>query len=220
KAKNCTIEAARIIKEAAEKAGLPENIIAWIDEPSLDITAVIMKEVDLILATGGPGMVHAAYSSGTPAVGVGPGNCNVIFDETCDIKNAVASTIHSKTFDNGMICASEQSITAVDSIYNAVKKEFQNSRCYFLNADEAKKVGELFFNPVTHGVNPAIVGRPAVTIAEMAGVTVPADTKVLIAETDDTSHSNAWANEKLSPLLGMFRAKDFETALDICDKLV
>ena len=219
-AKKCTIEAARIMKEAAEKAGLPENIICWMDEGSIEMTQVMMKEVDVIMATGGAGMVKAAYSSGTPAIGVGPGNCNVIFDDTCDIKNAVSSTIHSKTFDNGMICAAEQHVTVLDSIYDEVKKEFQNSRCYFLNKEEAAKVGEVFFNPANHGVKPSAVGRPATKLAEMAGVKVPADTKVLIAETDDSSHDNPWANEKLCPVLGMYRAKNFNEALELCAKLV
>ena len=219
-AKRCTIEAARIMREAAEKAGLPENIICWMDEGSIEMTQVMMKEVNLIMATGGAGMVKAAYSSGTPAIGVGPGNCNVIFDDTCDIKNAVSSTIHSKTFDNGMICAAEQHITVLDSIYDKVKKEFQESRCYFLTPEEAARVGEVFFNPATHGVKASAVGRPAVKLAEMAGVKVPADTKVLIAETDDSSHDNPWANEKLCPVLGMYRAKNFNEALDLCAKLV
>lgn len=219
-AKRCTIEAARIMREAAEKAGLPENIICWMDEGSIEMTQVMMKEVNLIMATGGAGMVKAAYSSGTPAIGVGPGNCNVIFDDTCDIKDAVSSTIHSKTFDNGMICAAEQHITVLDSIYDKVKKEFQESRCYFLTPEEAARVGEVFFNPATHGVKASAVGRPAVKLAEMAGVNVPADTKVLIAETDDSSHDNPWANEKLCPVLGMYRAKNFDEALDLCAKLV
>ena len=219
-AKRCTIEAARIMREAAEKAGLPENIICWMDEGSIEMTQVMMKEVNLIMATGGAGMVKAAYSSGTPAIGVGPGNCNVIFDDTCDIKNAVSSTIHSKTFDNGMICAAEQHITVLDSIYDKVKKEFQESRCYFLTPEEAARVGEVFFNAATHGVKASAVGRPAVKLAEMAGVKVPADTKVLIAETDDSSHDNPWANEKLCPVLGMYRAKNFNEALDLCAKLV
>ncbi len=219
-AKRCTIEAARIMREAAEKAGLPENIICWMDEGSIEMTQVMMKEVNLIMATGGAGMVKAAYSSGTPAIGVGPGNCNVIFDDTCDIKNAVSSTIHSKTFDNGMICAAEQHITVLDSIYDKVKKEFQESRCYFLTPEESARVGEVFFNPATHGVKASAVGRPAVKLAEMAGVKGPADTKVLIAETDDSSHDNPWANEKLCPVLGMYRAKNFNEALDLCAKLV
>ena len=219
-AKRCTIEAARIMNEAAMKAGLPENIIAWVDEGSIEMTQIMMKEVDVIMATGGSGMVKAAYSSGTPAIGVGPGNCNVVMDDTCDIKHAVASIIHSKTFDNGMICAAEQHITVLDSIYDKVKKELQDSRCYFLTKEEAVKVGDLFFNAATHGVKAGAVGRPAVKLAEMAGIKVPADTKVLIAETDDTSHDNPWANEKLCPVLGMFRAKTFEEACEICYKLV
>ena len=219
-AKRCTIEAVRIMKEAAEKAGLPENVICWIDESSIEMTQVMMREVDVIMATGGSGMVKAAYSSGTPAIGVGPGNCNVVFEESCDIRNAVASTIHSKTFDNGMICACEQHITVMDSIYDKVKEEFRRSRCYFLNKEEAAKVAEVFFNPKNHGVKPTAVGRPATKLAEMAGVKVPPDTKVLIAETDDTSHDNPWANEKLCTVLGMFRAKTFEEAMDICYKLV
>ncbi len=219
-AKRCTIEAARIMKEAAEKAGLPEDIIVWMDESSIEMTQVMMKEVNLIIATGGSGMVKAAYSSGTPAIGVGPGNCNVIFDETCDLEHAVESTIHSKTFDNGMICASEQHITVVDSIYEEAKERMKAARCYFLNEEESKKVGEVFFNPANHGVKPTAVGRAATKLAEMAGVKVPADTKVLVSEQTDTSHDNPWANEKLCPVLGMYRAKDFEQALDICEKLV
>lgn len=219
-AKNCTVEAAKIMNEAAMKAGLPENIITWIDEPSLELSAVFMKAVDVVIATGGEAMVRAAYSSGTPAIGVGPGNCNVIIDETADIKTAVASIIHSKTFDNGVICASEQHITVVDSIYKDVKKLMQESRCHFLTAAEAKKVGEVFFNAATHGVKAGAVGRSAMVLAEMAGIKVPEGTKVLVAETADTSHDNAWANEKLCPVLGMFKAKDFDEALAICSKLV
>jgi len=220
KAKNCTIYAAKIMKEAAEAAGLPKNIINWIEEPSIDLSAMLMKEVDLILATGGEGMVRAAYASGTPAIGVGPGNCNVIIDDSCDIRMAVASIIHSKTFDNGMICATEQHVTVLESIYDKVKEEFANSRCYFLNKDEADKIAKVFFNPKTHGVNANAFGRSVLQLAEMGGVTVPSNTKVLIAETDDTSHDNAWANEKLCPVLGMYKAKDFAEAMDICDKLV
>ncbi len=219
-AKKSTCEAARIMLEAAVAEGAPDHIIGWIDEPSLEVGGAAMKKCDMILATGGEGMVRAAYSSGTPAIGVGPGNCNVIFDDTCDIKNAVASTIHSKTFDNGMICASEQHITVLESIYDKVKKEFEESRCYFLDEEEARKVSQVFFNAVNHGVNASAVGQSAVRLAEMAGIKVPEDTKVLIAETTDTSHDNPWANEKLCPVLGMFRAKNFEEAMDICDKLV
>ena len=179
-----------------------------------------MKKVDLILATGGEGMVRAAYSSGTPAIGVGPGNCNVVIDESADLRMAVESIIHSKTFDNGMICATEQHVTVLKSVYKEVKNLFKDARCYFINDDEAAKVAEIFFNPETHGVRPPIVGQPAAKIANMAGFEVTAETKVLIYETNDTSHDNPWANEKLSPLLGMFKAKDLDEAFDICDKLV
>ncbi len=220
KAKSCTIAAAKIMKEAAVLAGMPKDIITWVEEPSLDLSAMLMKEVDLILATGGEGMVRAAYSSGTPAIGVGPGNCNVIIDDSCDIRTAVASIIHSKTFDNGMICATEQHVTVLESIYDQVKQEFANSRCYFLNKDEADKVAKVFFNAKTHGVNANAFGRSVLQLAEMAGVTVPTNTKVMMFETDDTSHDNAWANEKLCPLLGMYKAKDFDEAMDICAKLV
>ena len=220
KAKNCTIRAAQIMKEAAEAAGLPKHIISWIEEPSLDLSALLMKEVDLILATGGEGMVRAAYSSGTPAIGVGPGNCNVIIDDSCDIRTAVASIIHSKTFDNGMICASEQHITVLASVYDEVKRLLKEARCYFLNDDEAAKVAEVFFNSKTHGVKPAAVGQTACHLAEMAGIEVPYDTKVLIYETNDTSHDCAWANEKLTTLLGMYKAETLDEAFDICYKLV
>lgn len=220
RAVNCTLTAARIMKEAAEKAGLPENVINWVEKPSLDISALLMKKVDLILATGGEGMVRAAYSSGTPAIGVGPGNCNVVIDESADLRMAVESIVHSKTFDNGMICATEQHVTVLKSVYKEVKNLFKDARCYFLNDDEAAKVAEIFFNPETHGVRPPIVGQPAAKIAQMAGFEVPQETKVLIYETDDTSHDNPWANEKLSPLLGMFKAKNLDEAFDICAKLV
>lgn len=220
KAKNCTIEAARIMKEAAVAAGLPENAITWIEKPALDISAVLMKSVDTIVATGGEGMVHAANSSGTPAIGVGPGNCNVIIDDSADLRMAVESIIHSKTFDNGMICAAEQHLTVLKGVYNEVKALMKDARCYFLNKEEAQKVAAVFFNPRTHGVNAAAVGHTAVDLAEMAGITVPPETKVLVAETKDTSHDNPWANEKLCTVLGMFKADDLDQAYDICDKLV
>ena len=220
KAKNCTIRAAQIMKEAAEAAGLPQHIISWIEEPSLDMSALLMKEVDLILATGGEGMVRSAYSSGTPAIGVGPGNCNVIIDDSCDIRTAVASIIHSKTFDNGMICASEQHITVLASVYDEVKRLLKEARCYFLNDEEAAKVADVFFNAKTHGVKPDAVGQTACRLAEMAGIEVPYDTKVLIHETDDTSHDCPWANEKLTTLLGMYKAETLDEAFDICYKLV
>lgn len=217
---HCTIEAARIMKEAAEKAGCPKDIISWLDVSSLDLTHHMMESVDFIIATGGSGMVKAAYASGTPAIGVGPGNCNVIFDSSCDIKNAVASTIHSKTFDNGMICASEQHVTVLDDIYDKTKNEFANSRCYFLNDEEAKKVADVFFDYQSHGVKAQAVGQPATKIAQIAGIVVPETTKVLIYETNNTNPDHPWACEKLSPILGMYRAKTFDEALDICFKLV
>ena len=216
----CSIAAARIMRDAAIEAGLPEHVISWIETPTLEISDVLMKKVDLIMATGGSGMVHAAYSSGTPAIGVGPGNCNVVIDETADLRMAVESIIHSKTFDNGMICASEQHITVLSSVYDEVKALLKDARCYFLNDEEAPKVAEVFFNPKNHGVKPAAVGQTATRLAEMAGITVPYDTKVLIYETNDTSHDNPWANEKLTTLLGMFRADTLDEAYDICAKLV
>ena len=216
----CSIAAARIMRDAAIEAGLPENIITWIETPALDISDYLMKHVDLIIATGGSGMVHAAYSSGTPAIGVGPGNCNVVIDETADLRMAVESIIHSKTFDNGMICATEQHITVLSSVYDEVKKLLQAARCYFLNEEEAAKVAEVFYNPKNHGVKPPAVGQTAVKLAEMAGITVPAHTKVLIYETNDPSHDNPWANEKLTTLLGMFKADTLDEAYDICAQLV
>ena len=216
----CSIEAARIMRNAAIEAGLPENVISWISEPSLEISPVLMQSVDLIMATGGAGMVKAAYSSGKPALGVGPGNCNVIIDESADLRMAVESIIHSKTFDNGMICAAEQHITVLDSVYDEVKALLKDARCYFLNDEEANAVGEVFFNPVTHGVKPGAVGQTASRLAEMAGFSVPYDTKVLVYETDSCSHDNPWANEKLTTLLGMYRAKDLDEAFDICATLV
>lgn len=216
----CSIAAARIMREAAIQAGLPEHVISWIETPSLEISDVLMKKVDLIMATGGAGMVHAAYSSGTPAIGVGPGNCNVVIDETADLRMAVESIIHSKTFDNGMICATEQHITVLSSVYDEVKALLKDARCYFLNDEEAPKVAKVFFNSQNHGVNPPAVGQTAVRLAEMAGIQVPYDTKVLIYETNDTSHENPWANEKLTTLLGMFRADTLDEAFDICAKLV
>lgn len=220
RAKKSTIEAAKIVLEAAVAAGAPEDIIAWIDIPSLEMTTLVMKEADIILATGGPGMVHSAYSSGKPALGVGAGNTPAIIDDTADILLAVNSIIHSKTFDNGMICASEQHITVLASVYDEVKRLLKEARCYFLKDDEAAKVAEVFFNSKTHGVKPGAVGQTANRLAEMAGIDVPYDTKVLIYETDDTSHDCAWANEKLTTLLGMYKAETLDEAYDICYKLV
>ena len=220
RALKCTIAAAKIMEEAAIEAGLPENIINWIDKPSIDASQMLMKESDMILATGGEGMVHAAYSSGTPAVGVGPGNCNVVIDESADLRTAVESIIHSKTFDNGMICATEQHITVLESVYKDVKALMKEARCYFLTKSEASKVAAITHNPETGGVNPNAVGQTALKLAEMAGIKVPPETKVLVAETDDTSHSNPWACEKLTTTLGMFKAKTLDEAFDTCDKLV
>ncbi len=220
RAKACTIRAAEIMRDAAIEAGMPANAISWIMTPSLDISDMLMKESDLVIATGGSGMVHAAYSSGTPALGVGPGNCNVVIDDSADLRMAVESIIHSKTFDNGMICAAEQHITVLSSVYDEVKDLLKRARCYFLNDEEADAVAKVFFNFKTHGVNPPAVGQSAVHLAEMAGFEVPADTKVLIRETDDTSHDNPWACEKLTTLLGMFKADTLDEAFDICYKLV
>lgn len=220
RAKRSTAEAARIVLEAAIEAGAPEHIISWIDVPSLDMTNLVMKECDCILATGGPGMVRSAYSSGKPALGVGAGNVPAIIDESADILLAVNSIIHSKTFDNGMICASEQHITVLASVYDEVKRLLKEARCYFLNDEEAAKVADVFFNAKTHGVKPDAVGQTACRLAEMAGIEVPYDTKVLIHETDDTSHDCPWANEKLTTLLGMYKAETLDEAFDICYKLV
>ncbi|MBO7709510.1 MAG: bifunctional acetaldehyde-CoA/alcohol dehydrogenase [Lachnospiraceae bacterium] len=218
RAKGCTIEAARIVYEAAVAAGAPENIIGWIDEPSLEMTNLVMKESDCILATGGPGMVRAAYSSGKPALGVGAGNTPVIIDSTADIKMAVSSIIHSKTFDNGMICASEQSVTVLSDVYDAVKAEFAARGCYFLQGDEIAKVGQTVI--INGSVNAKIVGQKAHTIAKMAGVDVPEKTKILIGEVESTDISEPFAHEKLSPVLAMYKADTFEEALRTAEQLV
>ena len=218
RAKGCTIEAAKVVLEAAVKAGAPENIIGWIDVPSLDLTNQVMRDSDLILATGGPGMVTAAYSSGKPALGVGPGNTPVILDDTADIKMAVSSILHSKTFDNGMICASEQSVTVLAPVYDAVKKEFAARGAYFLKGDELDKVRSIIL--VNGTVNAKIVGQSAHTIAKMAGVDVPVDAKVLIGEVKSTDPSEPFAHEKLSPVLAMYKAETFDEALQKAERLV
>ena len=218
RAKASTIAAAKVVYEAAVAAGAPENIIGWIDSPSLELTNEVMKESDTILATGGPGMVKAAYSSGKPALGVGAGNTPVIIDDSADIQLAVNSIIHSKTFDNGMICASEQSVTIVGDIYDAVKKEFQYRGCYFLKGDELDKVRHTIM--INGALNAKIVGQSACTIAQMAGVEVPAGTKILIGEVESVDLSEEFAHEKLSPVLAMYRAKDFDEALVKAEKLV
>lgn len=219
RAKKCTIEAAKIILEAAVKAGAPEGIIGWVEEPTIELSNALMKSVDVILATGGPGMVKAAYSSGNPAIGVGPGNVPVIMDSTCDIQTAVYSVIHSKTFDNGMICASEQSVTAIADIYDEVKAEFIKRGCHVLNSEELDKVRSIILTEAGT-VNAKIVGQPAAVIAEMAGVTVPANTKILIGEVTSVDISEPFAHEKLSPVLALYKAKDFATAVDMADQLV
>ena len=219
RAKKCTAEAARIVLEAAVKAGAPEGIIGCIEEPTIELSNELMKSVDVILATGGPGMVKAAYSSGKPAIGVGPGNVPVIMDSSCDIQTAVYSVIHSKTFDNGMICASEQSVTALADIYDKVKAEFIKRGCHVLNKEELDKVRKIILTEAGT-VNAKIVGQPAAVIAEMAGVAVPSDTKILIGEVTSVDVSEPFAHEKLSPVLALYKAKDFDTALDMADQLV
>ena len=218
RAKKCTIDAAKIVLEAAVAAGAPEGIIAWIDTPSLELSNMVMRECDLTLATGGPGMVKAAYSSGKPAIGVGPGNTPAIIDDSADIQLAVSSVIHSKTFDNGMICASEQSVVVLDSVYDTVKAEFLTRGCHILNDEELQKVRDIIL--INGSINAKIVGQSASTIAQLAGFTVPEYTKILIGEVDSVELSEAFAHEKLSPVLAMYRAVDFEDALCKAETLV
>ena len=218
RAKNSTIAAAKIVRDAAIAAGAPEDIIGWIDVPSLEMTNTLMKDADIILATGGPGMVKAAYSSGKPALGVGAGNTPAIIDETADITLAVNSIIHSKTFDNGMICASEQSVIVEEKIYSAVKKEFKARGCYFLNADETEKVRKTII--INGALNAKIVGQKAAKIAALAGVTVPEETKIIIGEVESVELSEEFAHEKLSPVLAMYKAKDFYDAMDKAERLI
>ena len=218
RAKKSTIAAAALVLEAAVKAGAPEGIINWIDIPSLDMTNLLMKEADIILATGGPGMVKAAYSSGKPAVGVGAGNTPAIIDETADIILAVNSIIHSKTFDNGMICASEQSCIVHKNVYDKVKKEFAARGCYFLKKDEIEKVRKTIL--INGALNAKIVGQSAHRIAELAGVVVPEATKILIGEVESVDLSDEFAHEKLSPVLAMYKAKDIEDAFDKAEHLI
>ena len=218
RAKDCTAAAAKIVLDAAVAAGAPKGIIKCIDVPSLELTNKVMQDADCILATGGPGMVKAAYSSGKPALGVGPGNTPVIIDDTADVKLAVNSIIHSKTFDNGMICASEQSVTVLESIYKAVKDEFKYRGCYFLKKDELDKVRETIL--INGALNAKIVGQKAATIAKMAGVEVPEETKILIGEVESVDISEPFAHEKLSPVLAMYKAKTFDEALEKAAQLV
>ena len=218
RAKNSTIMAAKIVLDAAVKAGAPKDIVAWIDVPSLELTNHLMHEADLILATGGPGMVKSAYSSGKPALGVGAGNTPAIIDDSSDILLAVNSIIHSKTFDNGMICASEQTVIVLDSIYNKVRDEFERRGCYFLNDEELDKVRKTII--INGALNAKIVGQSAYTIAELSGIEVPVNTKILIGEVESTDLSEEFAHEKLSPVLGMYRANSFEEALDKASNLI
>ena len=218
RAKLSTIAAAKLVLEAAVEAGAPEEIISWVDIPSLDMTNLLMKEADIILATGGPGMVKAAYSSGKPALGVGAGNTPAIIDETADIVLAVNSIIHSKTFDNGMICASEQSVIVHQNIYDAVKAEFAERGCYFLNPEETEKVRKTII--INGSLNAKIVGQPAAKIAALAGVTVPAGTKIIIGEVESVDISEEFAHEKLSPVLAMYKATDIHDAFDKAEHLI
>ncbi|MDR0946850.1 MAG: bifunctional acetaldehyde-CoA/alcohol dehydrogenase [Ruminococcus sp.] len=218
RAKRCTIAAAKIVLEAAVKAGAPEGIIRWIDIPNLEMTTLVMKEADLILATGGPGMVKSAYSSGKPAVGVGAGNTPAVIDSTADVELAVNSIILSKTFDNGMICASEQSVIILSDVYEAVKSEFIKRGCYILSPEETAKVRKTII--INNSVNAKIVGQTAVKIAKMAGVEVPEHTKILIGEVESVDISEEFAHEKLSPVLAMYVAHSFEEAVAKAEHLI
>lgn len=218
RAKKSTIEATKIVLEAAIKAGAPKDIIAWIDVPSLELTNMLMQSADIILATGGPGMVKSAYSSGKPALGVGPGNTPAVIDESADILLAVNSIIHSKTFDNGMICASEQSVIVLDSIYDKVRDEFLRRNCYILNPEETEKVRKTII--INGALNAKIVGQKATRIAELAGINVPKNTKILIGEVESVEMSEEFAREKLSPVLAMYRAKNFAEAVDKAYRLI
>ncbi len=218
RAKNSTIAAAKIVLEAAVAAGAPEGIIGWIDVPSLEMTNLVMRESDIILATGGPGMVKAAYSSGKPALGVGAGNTPAIIDDTADITLAVSSIIHSKTFDNGMICASEQSVIVLKSVYDAVRREFEYRGCYFLTPEETEKVRKTII--INGALNAKIVGQSAHTIAALAGVEVPVTTKIIIGEVESVDIAEEFAHEKLSPVLAMYKAEDISDAFAKAERLV
>ena len=218
RAKKSTIAAAKVVLEAAVKAGAPQNIIGWIDEPSVELSQTLMRECDLTLATGGPGMVKAAYSSGKPAIGVGAGNVPAIIDETADLKTAVNSILLSKTFDNGVICASEQTVLVMDSVYKTVKDEFEYRGAYFLKENELDKVRKIIL--INGTLNADIVGKPAYKIAELAGFTIPKKTKVLIGEVESVELEEPFSHEKLSPILGMYKVKSFEEALKKAERLV
>ena len=218
RAKQSTIAAAKVVLDAAVKAGAPKDIIGWIDVPSLELTDTLMKEADIILATGGPGMVKAAYSSGKPALGVGAGNTPAVIDESADVILAVNSIIHSKTFDNGMICASEQSVIVDKKIYKAVHDEFAKRGCYFLKDDEKDKVRKTIL--INGSLNAKIVGQSAYKIAALAGVEVPENTKILIGEVTSVDISEEFAHEKLSPVLAMYKAEDFDDAVSKAEHLI
>ena len=218
RAKESTIAAAKIVMEAAEKAGAPKGLIGWVDVPSLELTNMVMKEADIILATGGPGMVKAAYSSGTPAIGVGAGNASAVIDKSADILNAVNSIILSKTFDNGMICATEQTIIAHKDVYDAVKAELIRRGCYFLNDEEKDKIRKTML--INGALNAKIVGQRPVTIAKLAGFDIPDDVKVIIGEVESTSVEEAFAHEKLTTILAMYKAESFEDAMDKAEQLL
>ena len=218
RAKRATIAAAKTVLDAAVQAGAPAGIIDWVDEPSLEMTNLAMKEADLILATGGPGMVKAAYGSGKPAVGVGPGNTPAVIDDSADILLAVSSIIHSKTFDNGMICASEQSVIVLEKVYDRVRAEFAARGCYFLKGDELDKVRKTIL--INNALNAKIVGQSAYAIAKLSGVDVPKNAKILIGEVESVELSEEFAHEKLSPVLAMYRAKDFSDAVDKAERLI
>lgn len=220
RAKDCTIAAAKIVLEAAVKAGAPAGIIGWIDQPSVELSQALMQHpcINLILATGGPGMVKAAYSSGRPSLGVGAGNTPALIDETAHIKMAVSSIILSKTFDNGMICASEQSVIVVDSIYEEVRQEFIDRGAYLLSPEERQKVVGILLKD--GHINPDIVGQPVEKLADMAGISVPEDTRLLIGEVENIGLEEPFSYEKLSPILAMYRAKDFEDGVKKAEKLV
>ena len=218
RAKKCTIAAAKIVLDAAVKAGAPEDIIGWIDEPSIQLSNMLMTSCDCILATGGPGMVKAAYSSGKPAIGVGPGNTPIIVDSTANIELAASSVIQSKCFDNGMICASEQSVIVLSDVYSAFKAELIKRGAYFLSKADTKKVGETII--INGSVNAKIVGQRPVTIAKMAGVEIPEASRIMVGEVESVELSEPFAHEKLSPVLAMYKAKTFEEAVDKAEKLV
>lgn len=220
RAKKCTCEALRLVLEKAVQFGAPEDIIGWIDEPTIELSGALMghRDISLILATGGPAMVKAAYSSGTPSIGVGAGNTPAVIDETADIAMAVNSIILSKTFDNGMICASEQSVIVMSDVYDKVKKEFKDRGCYILNREEKDKVSKFFFPDGK--LNSAVAGQSAYRIAEMSGIKVPIETKILIGEANDTTHAEPFAHEKLSPILGLYKTKTFEEATKKAEELI